>query len=160
MALSLRRIVLSSPQACLRRSRVVVRPLTTVATINPDKPQPTVVVAEAKPTDPTPPSSSSSSSSSSDSEPVRAKLGAFLAGAALTGLVGYYRLHTDLWESAKAVSQQVNHLGNDIAAENKSLAARLSKLEARVDELAAANAAFPATIVALEADDAGARKEP
>ena len=55
-------------------------------------------------------------------------------GVALTSMVGYYRLQSDIWTSAAALESQVAALTPELAA-SRSLVAQVQALEQRVNDL-------------------------
>lgn len=56
-------------------------------------------------------------------------LTAFFGGSALTGLLGYYSLHQDLFKVTKELDQHVLQVQEQVYRQNQDLAKRIQSLE-------------------------------
>eukprot|EP00466_Bigelowiella_natans_P000756 jgi/Bigna1/74442/fgenesh1_pg.29_\ len=63
------------------------------------------------------------------------RLGAFMAGVALTATFGYVTLRRDIFEAAEGVESNIQSLHNDIILSGQTLSAKVAELEARIAEL-------------------------
>lgn len=114
---------------------------TTTATPPPPPPsQPTqqkpVVVAAPPPSSPP---SSSFDYSTAASQPrarssIRSRITAFLVGVGVAAGVGYYRLQSDVWSSARALEGQIEGL-RAVGADSRGMNDKVAALERRVAEL-------------------------
>jgi len=60
---------------------------------------------------------------------LRGSIMSFVAGAAVTGPVVYYKLHQDLYTTSELLNQTILAEGARVSAANSALAARVAALE-------------------------------
>mmetsp|Transcript_21251 Transcript_21251/g.42688 ORF Transcript_21251/g.42688 Transcript_21251/m.42688 type:complete len:114 (+) Transcript_21251:18-359(+) len=65
----------------------------------------------------------------------RQRLGAFIAGVAIMGTVGYVTLRRDIYEAAEGVEANIQALHNDVTNSAQVLDAKYAALEARLAKL-------------------------
>lgn len=70
-------------------------------------------------------------------------LGAFLGGCVVSGFVGYWSLHQDIFNSAAEIDISVNKLRSETIRSNQELSARVKALEKEVQECRASLSPAP-----------------
>jgi len=113
-----------------------VTPATPVIVTQPIPSQPTQQAPVININKPAAPESSSYSRSSSrrSGSTLRSRLASFFVGAALTGGFGYYRLQSDIWNSAAAVESQIATMAPQLE-KVRQLESQINQLTKRVEAL-------------------------